>query len=60
MGRAHIPRLRTVRGASKLATYSMCIMDGKRVSNEFFVDIIVILASCYLLLLILEIDIVLY
>ncbi|KAJ6790788.1 Uncharacterized protein M6B38_248390 [Iris pallida] len=30
MGKAHIPRLTKVRGASKLAVYSMCIMDGKR------------------------------
>ncbi|ONK70887.1 uncharacterized protein A4U43_C04F2550 [Asparagus officinalis] len=40
VGKAHIPRLRTVRGASKLATYSMCIMDGKRtrISQEDLCD----------------------
>uniref|UniRef100_A0A452YCA0 Uncharacterized protein n=1 Tax=Aegilops tauschii subsp. strangulata TaxID=200361 RepID=A0A452YCA0_AEGTS len=29
-GKAHIPRLTMIRTASKLSTYSMAIMDGKR------------------------------
>lgn len=33
-GKAHIPRLTMIRTASKLSTYSMAIMDGKRVSSR--------------------------
>jgi len=29
-GKAHIPRLTSIRTGSKLSTYSMAIMDGKR------------------------------
>jgi len=32
-GKAHIPRLTSIRTGSKLSTYSMAIMDGKRVST---------------------------
>jgi hypothetical protein len=32
-GKAHIPRLMLIRTGSKLSTYSMAIMDGKRVST---------------------------
>jgi hypothetical protein len=35
-GKAHIPRLTMIRTASKLSTYSMAIMDGKRVSARSF------------------------
>ncbi|RWW19267.1 hypothetical protein GW17_00016702 [Ensete ventricosum] len=32
-GKAHIPRLSNLRGASRLAAYSMSVVDGKRVSD---------------------------
>lgn len=33
MGKAHIPRTSKVGGLSKLAAYSLSVMDYKRVSN---------------------------
>ncbi|XP_044970084.1 uncharacterized protein LOC123430265 isoform X2 [Hordeum vulgare subsp. vulgare] len=35
-GKAHIPRLTMIRTASKLSTYSMAIMDGKRAAPEYW------------------------
>ncbi|XP_059632264.1 F-box protein GID2-like isoform X2 [Cornus florida] len=36
LGKAHIPRLSLVRGLSKLAAYSLSIMDGKREAPEYW------------------------
>ena len=54
-GKAHIPRLSKLRGASKLAAYSMSIMDGKRVSNSssFFLGMWLHAAACPVLIVLL-------